>query len=101
MSTEFVTDTTEEVAFVRFCRTAPTGERTSFEFGTVSNFEACCTAADNGETFHPEGSPMDTDPEFTRAGFEAMVVSGRATFGEFPVTVEVGSGAMFRFGVES
>lgn len=100
MSTEFRTTTTEEVAFVRFGRTAPSGESTSFEFGSVSNFEACCAAADAGETFFGDQGPLDSDPEFTRAGFEAMAASGRATFGEFPFTLELGSGDAVRLFTE-
>lgn len=76
MSTEFVSTTTDEMAFVRFCRTSPDGFRTSFEFGTVSNFEACCQAADHGETFTPMGQTLPCDPTFTRAGLEAMVATG-------------------------
>lgn len=100
MSTEFTARSTGEMAFVRFCRTAPSGERTSFEFGTVTNWEAVVQAARAGETFVPEAGQgsMDTDP-VTAEDFEAMAASGRATFGEFPVTV--GSGEMFRFGVEA
>lgn len=97
MSTEFVATYTQELAFVRYCRTSPDGHRTSFEFGTISNFEACCQATDHGEFFTPVGTPLPCDPTFTRAGLESMVASGRATFGEFPVTVAVGSGEMFRF----
>lgn len=97
MSTEFRTVTTDQLAFVRFGKTAPDGERTSFEFGSVSNFEACCTAADRGETFVGDQGPLDSDPEFTRAGFEAMVASGRATFGVFPATVALGSGDAVTF----
>jgi hypothetical protein len=100
MSTEFVSTTTEEVGFVRFCRTSPCGARTSFEFGTVSNFEAVVAAMRGGDRFVPWGSgPLEGDP-VTAEDVEAMVASGRATFGEFPVTVEVGSGEMFRFSVE-
>lgn len=103
MSTEFTASSTGEMAFVRYCRTAPCGARTSFEFGTVTNWEAVVAAARAGETFHPEtgdwGS-MDTDP-VTAEDFEAMAASGRATFGVFPVTVAVGSGEMFRFAVEA
>lgn len=102
MSTEFTSRSTGETAFVRFCRTAPTGERTSFEFGTVTNWEAVVAAVEAGEVFVPEpgqGS-MDSDP-VTAEDFEAMVASGRATFGVFPVTVAVGSGEVFRFTVEA
>lgn len=100
MSTEFVSRSTGEVGFVRFGRTAPTGERTSFEFGTMTNFEFVVGMLRAGDRFDPlGGSPMESDPE-TVEDVERMVASGRATFGEFPVTVEVGSGDMFRFGVE-
>lgn len=102
MSTEFMSATTDEVAFVRWGRTAPTGERTSFEFGTMTNFEGCCAAADNGETFICTQSALEGDPaEWTRETFEAMAASGRATFGDFPIVVAVGSGEMWRFTVES
>jgi hypothetical protein len=100
MSTEFRTRSTDELAFVRFCKTAPDGETTSFEFGTVSNFEAVCQAADAGDTFDGDQGPLDSDPEFTRASFEAMVASGRATFGVFCATVALGSGDFFQFTVE-
>lgn len=116
MSTEFVSTTTNELAFVRWCHTSPDGHRTSFEFGTISNFEACCDEAIIAEgynrlaealmlptvpAFEPLGGSLDSDPEFTKAGIEAMVASGRATFGEFPITVAVGSGDMFRFTFEN
>lgn len=100
MSTEFVSTTTEEVGFVRFCRTSPCGAGTSFEFGTMTNFEHVVRALRSGDAFVPVGgSDMPGDP-VTADDVERMVATGRATFGEFPVTVEVGSGEMFRFGVE-
>lgn len=102
MSTEFTSRTTGETAFVRFCRTSPCGARTSFEFGTVTNWEGVVAAVEAGEVFDPEpgqGS-MATDP-VTADDFRDMVASGRATFGVFGMTVEVGSGEMFRFTVEA
>jgi len=97
MSTEFRTTTTDEMAFVRFCRSNESGTaRTSFEFGTVTNFERVCAGCDAGETFFGDQGPLDSDPEFTRAGFEAALVDDRVTFGTFPFTVEVGSGDAFR-----
>lgn len=98
MATDFTTTSTDEVAFVRFFGGPDRGA--CFEFGTVTNFEAVCRAADQGEQFVPCGAPMDTDPEFTRAGLERAVVEGRVTFGEFPVTVEAFSDAAFRFTTE-
>lgn len=108
MSTTFTSDTTEETAFVRWCgRRDADGGVTCFEFGTVSNFEAVMAACDAGETFSGDdgsrgpGQFRVPDPEFTRAGFEQAVVEDRVSFGEFCFTVEVGSGDMFRFTVES
>lgn len=99
MSTEFVSDTTEELAFVRFARRGENGTGPSFEFGTMSNFEDVCRAFDQGETFSPLGSDLPGDPT-NRAELEAALLDDRVTFGVFPVTVEVGSGDMFRFSVE-
>lgn len=99
MSTEFVSTTTEEVGFVRFGRTSPCGASTSFEFGTMTNFENVVRAMRGGERFVPLGTDMVGDP-VTAEDVERMVATGRVTFGEFPVTVEVGSGDMFRFTVE-
>lgn len=100
MSTEFRTSTTDELAFVRFF--GGTDRGACFEFGSVSNWERVREAAANGETFVPEfgqGS-LDSDPEFTPEGFDEVVRSGRATFGEFPVTVALGSGDAFNFTTE-
>lgn len=100
MSTEFRTTTTDEMAFVRFCRASDSGHRTSFEFGTMTNFENVLTACDRGETFRGDQPGLDSDPEFDRAGFEQAMVDGRVTFGEFGVTVELGSGDAARFSLE-
>lgn len=99
MSTEFVSTLTGDVGFVRFGRTAPDGSRTSFEFGTVSNWELVRSWVAAGDTFEPLGSTEELDFSSVDT-LDELVASGRATFGEFPVTVEVGSGDAFRFGVE-
>jgi hypothetical protein len=103
MSTEFRTATTDELAFVRFCgRRAGQeidGFRTCFEFGTQTNFRNVVRAVQQGETFIPDQSSLAGDP-VTVEDFLCMFSNGRATFGQFPVTVEVGSGEMFRFTVE-
>lgn len=100
MSTEFVlTDDPEFVGFVRWAG-APTGQP-RFEFGTVTNFETVVRMIRNGFEFEPlGGGRLASDPEMTPEGIEWLVAEGRATFGEFPITVAVGSGDMFRFGVE-
>jgi hypothetical protein len=55
---------------------------------------------DDGEVFVPfDGPGMDGDP-VDRASLEALMVAGRVSFGRMPVTVAIGSGEMFRFGVE-
>jgi len=97
MSTEFRTKSTDELAFVRYCGKVDGQRQRRFEFGTISNWEACQRASRQGEWFVPlgEGGTV-TDPDW----FHTVVVDGRASFGEFPVTVELGSGEMFRFGVE-
>lgn len=100
MSTEFRSRLSGEFAFLRFCRKAPSGEPTSFEFGTVTNFENVVAGLRAGETFESLGNALDSDPEMTAEAFEAMAASGRATFGEMSVTVEVGSGEMARFTLE-
>lgn len=98
MATEFVSTTDPTVQFVRFFGGASRG--VCFEFGTVTNFERVCTSADNGSAFWPNTGPqMPGDPN-TRQDFERLCREGRVTFGEFPVTVCVGTGELFRFTVE-
>lgn len=97
MSTEFLSTVTDETAFVRFFGGVAQG--TCFEFGTMTNFENVSAAMRAGEEFVPLGSDLEDDP-FTADDLDALVMAGRVTFGEFPVTVEVGSGEMFRFTVE-
>jgi hypothetical protein len=99
MSTEFLSTTTGELGFVRFGRSAA-GFRTSFEFGTVTNFEQVLAAVRSGDRFEPLGDiTLDSDPE-TAEDLEALVANGRGTFGVFPIVVALGSGEMFRFTVE-
>lgn len=98
MSTEFTSTVTGEVGFVRW---SGSGNGVSYEFGTMTNWEAVRAAMEAGESFAPEGGcTMDSDPA-TAADMERLVVDGRATFGQFPVTVELGSGEMFQFTVEN
>lgn len=101
MSTDFTCDQdpTQSVRFVRWGsrRVSEETGQPAFEFGTMSNWEECWRMADAGMTFSPVGMRMDSDPDWTRQGFEDVVVQGRATFGEGFVTVEVGSGEMWRF----
>lgn len=100
MSSEFRNSHTGEFAFLRWGKTAPGGEPTSFEFGTITNFENVLAAIERGETFETLGNGLESDPELTVESFKEMAASGRATFGEMPVTVEVGSGELYRFTVE-
>lgn len=95
MSTEFLSSTTGDLGFVRWFAGRDRGA--CFEFGTVTNWETVVAWVRAGDRFDPLGGfTMDGDP-VTAEDFEELVVSGRATFGEFSVTVEVGSGEMARF----
>ncbi|MFD9964898.1 hypothetical protein [Amycolatopsis sp. NPDC058986] len=97
MSTEFRSAATGELMFVRWSgRSADI--TTAIEFGTITNFEYAA-AARAGDTFLPIGMPLDDDPA-SAADLVDLVTNGRATFGQFPVTVEVGSGEMWRFTVK-
>lgn len=97
MSTEFVSQMTGEMGFVRWSRHNEDGSRTAFEFGTVTNFERVTSMMRMGDVFVPQGaSSLEGDPTSVE-DVERMVATGRATFGEFCVTVEVGSGDMMRF----
>lgn len=102
MSTEFSSDTTDELAFVAFAGgpVAP-----CLEFGTMTNFEAVCTALDAGDTFSGLGFPAELNgvpsTVTSRSQLEALVVEGRVTFGRFPVVVALGSGEAFRFSFEA
>ena len=99
MSTEFTSNTTNELAFVRWSGRRGCG--VCYEFGTMTNFETVSRALRAGERFEPVGGyAMDSDPT-TAEQLDALAVAGRVTFGDFPVTVEVGSGEMFRFTVEN
>lgn len=96
MSTEFYTELDEGTQFVRYAGR----NGVSYEFGTVSNYERVRSFLEAGQVFEPLGaSDMQTDPQ-TPADLDQLVAEERATFGEYPVTVAVGSGEMFRFGVE-
>lgn len=93
MSTEFLSRTTGEMGFVRWAG----GMGGRFEFGTVTNWETVVAWVRAGDRFDPLGGwTLEGDP-VTAEDFEELVVSGRASFGEFSVTVEVGSGEMARF----
>lgn len=96
MSTEFLSQTTGELGFVRYAG----GSQTRFEFGTMTNWETVTSWVRSGDRFEALGGcSLDGDP-VTAADLEALVVSGRASFGQFPMTVEVGSGEMARFSLE-
>jgi hypothetical protein len=103
MATAFVSRTAasldewDETEFVRFSGGRRRG--VLFEFGTVSNFERVLRLMRRGERFVSLGMSMDVDPK-SADDLERLMVDGRVTFGDFPVTVEVGSGEMFRFSVE-
>lgn len=103
MSTEFHSED-DQFAFLRWgCRTDHHvgGERTAFEFGTITNFEKVLMALEQGQTFKPyDGSPLASDPPMTVNAFLDMARTGRATFGEMSITVAVGSGELWRFTVE-
>lgn len=96
MSTDFVSRTTSELAFVRWAG----GPGCRYEFGTISNFECVARAMRGGETFTPTGLPMPGDPTDI-ASLEALVVDGRATFGQYPVVVSLGTGEWMRFTEEA
>jgi hypothetical protein len=98
MSTEFVSasdaamDDWDATAFVRWSRRGGT----AFEFGTVTNFEQVRSLLGLGEWFVGLG-----DGELTTVDqLDSLLLEDRVTFGEFPVTVALGSGTMFRFTVE-
>ena len=103
MSTEFFCDQLDEpvfdVRFARWCTSAARGEevgrRDLLEFGTVTNFEEVCQMMDMGFTFSPVG--MSDDRTDSRASLEAAMARGEVTFGEFPMTIRLGSGEHFRF----
>jgi hypothetical protein len=92
MSTEFRTTSTDEMAFARWFAGSDRGA--AFEFGSMTNFERCCSAADAGDTFTGDDGSRQA---FTRQDFEAMAADGRATFGEFCCTFEMGSGDFMTF----
>lgn len=97
MSTEFVSRATGDLGFVRWA--GKSGCR--YEFGTVSNWENVVSWVRSGDCFRPVGGVwLDGDPESVD-DFELLVASGRASFGSFPVTVELGSGEMARFTLEN
>ena len=95
MSTEFVSTVTGELGFVRWAG----GQGCRFEFGTMTNWENVVAWVGAGDRFVPVGVDLDGDP-VTVDDFNRLVLSGRASFGDFPVTVELGSGEMTRFTLE-
>jgi hypothetical protein len=97
MATDFVNRTTNELGFVRFYGGDARG--TLYEFGTVSQFERVLAALRAGEVFDALGRRMLDDPTTARR-LSDLMADGRVTFGEFPVTVEVGSGDLFNFTTE-
>lgn len=100
MATEFVSTMTERVGFVRFAGRTPEGKGPCFEFGTVSNFHDVVAEMEMGARFEPfGGTEMDGDVVDAFTARQAMV-DGRATFGRFAFTVEVGSGDATRFAEE-
>ncbi len=94
MATDFTSTATNRLAFARWF--GGTDRGTLFEFGTVSQFERVTAALRAGETFAPVGADLDGDPT-TAEDLEQLLVAGRVTFGEFPVTVETGTGELFDF----
>ena len=97
------------VRFVRFCGALTDQQerekifgvearRSLLEFGTVTNFEEVCTMMDMGFTFSPVGSSDDRTG--SRETLEAAMVRGEIRFGQFPVTIALGSGDSFRFSEE-
>lgn len=99
MSTEFTSQMTDEMGFVRWGQRTTDGTRTAFEFGTVTNFERVCAMMRMGDSFQPQGMTMAGDPS-TVEDMEQAMVDGRVTFDEFAVTVAVGSGEAARFSLE-
>jgi len=73
---------------------------TRFEFGTMTNWEAVRAAAASGDTFEHWSGECEGDPDGTAEWFDTIVRNGRASFGDFGITVEVGSGELWRFTVE-
>ncbi len=66
----------------------------------MTNWENVLDWVRSGDQFDPvDGSALTGDP-VTTTDFEQLVVSERASFGEFPVTVELGSGEMAQFTLE-
>ena len=99
MSSDFLSATTQELGFVRWCGTSDDGtfRGACFEFGTVTNYENVCRALDGGDRFY---NYYDLFEVTSRAQLDALVVEGRVTFGRYCMTVEVGSGELVRFTVE-
>lgn len=99
MATEFVSTLTGECGFVRFCRSSRINpeQRTSFEFGTVTNWEAVRAEFQMGGSFEPfGGGSLEGDPT-TLEELEQLLLDDRVTFGVMAVTVELGSGQATRF----
>jgi hypothetical protein len=98
MATDFVNaQDFDQLAFVRFW--GGTARGVLFEFGTVSQFERVTAALRTGADVLPLGQRLDGDP-VTADDLDRLLVAGQVTFGQFPVTVEVGSGNLFNFTVE-
>lgn len=104
MSTEFVSNTTGELGFVRWFGghngNTSGSDGLRYEFGTITNWIDVVGWVRSGDRFVPiTGERYDTDPQ-TVEDFEELVRSDRASFGDFGVTVALGSGEATRFTVE-
>ncbi|WP_378736026.1 hypothetical protein [Nocardia brasiliensis] len=95
MSTEFSFNNNGGLAFVRWGR----GNDLGYEFGTISNFEYVLAELESGAELESEQDLLESDPT-TAAKLKEAVVDGRVTFGEFPVTLLLRSGDLYRFTVE-
>jgi hypothetical protein len=86
-----------DVRFVCYGRTAPSGARSSLEFGSQANFDEVLSMMEMGFTFLPVGHPQD--PRVSTADdLRAALHRGEVTFGTFGgVTVAAGSESHFRF----
>ena len=99
-----IKDDYDYVLFVIWCGRRDGVGPPLYDFGTVTNFEHVCELLDSGVEMEPMGSRFKAEHaayfDGTRAGLERAMRDGLVTFGEFPVTVAVGSGAIWRFTVE-
>ncbi|WP_306358759.1 MULTISPECIES: hypothetical protein [unclassified Nocardia] len=97
MSTEFKFELGGDLAFVRWSRGQ--GKGVAYEFGTRTNLAYVMNRMAEGDQLVADQASMDTDPVNPVALLDAMAAR-LITFGEFSLTLEVGSGDLWRFSVE-